>query len=683
VKSKSTRESRRATAPVGLIGTAVVLLTIGGLFLWVNILVSPWRIATGLLEAGDKLERGEKALSGTALKEAQDQIFAGIAATKRANKGLRGPDVLLDLASLSPEVAGAVGDLDHLVAAAKFSGKAAQGSLRIAKNALRGPSRIIKPDPDDPEGGSVIELERIEEAGRAVAEVRANLDGVQRELEQIDVEDLPGRVRKKVTEGLASARDAEAVIADAQAGFEILPGILGANGPRTYLIGMQNPAEQRGTGGAILRFSYMKFDDGVPKLRGGRSVYDIDKERELLDIDLPKDAWYVKAIDDAQRFGNANWSPDWPLSAKLMLDYAYAAEDAGNVKKLPRFDGVITLDPVVMEKVLPGAGGFQLRGGGARLTATRAVHYLLYKAYASFPEKGERRAALIDVVKRFEQAMLDPLHPTETVTGMGNALRTKHIQVWMRDPDEQAFVKRMGWDGALQRTPKSDYLMWIEQNVGGNKFDYFSDHAAEADIEITEDGDAITAAQVTIENRSFFPQTLHAMGDSGARTTTGERRTPTHEPMMNLYVPQRAELSDAIVASRRVCSAVEEIVRESCRVDSPAVAAWRGVRPAEHLEFDKRVWTATLAIPPQDEGSMRFDYRVPEVVQTKEGRSVYRLTLQHQPRVRPEDVEIRLRLPEGASEVVAKGFTREGDALVWARPLQEDVELEVSWQPGE
>ncbi|MDQ3954827.1 MAG: DUF4012 domain-containing protein, partial [Actinomycetota bacterium] len=633
-------------------------------------------------EAGAKLERGEKSLSGTALKEAQDQIFAGLAATRRAREGLEGPGVLLDLALLSDRAAGPVGDLDHLVEAAKFSGKAAQGSLRIAKNALRGPSRIIKPDPDDPEGGSVIELERIEEVGLSVAKVRANLDGVQRELEQIDLDELPGRVRKKVTEGLASAREAEAVIADAQAGFEILPDILGAGGPRTYLIGMQNPAEQRGTGGAILRYSYLEIDDGRPHLKGGGSVYDIDKERELLDIDLPKDAWYVKAIDDAQRFGNANWSPDWPLSAELMLDYAYAADKSPKVTAIPRFDGVITLDPVVMQKVLPGAGGFKLHGTGARLTATRAVHYLLYKAYASFPQKGERRAALIDVVKRFEQAMLDPLHPTETVTGMGDALRTKHIQVWMRDPQEQTFVKRMDWDGSLRPTPQSDYLMWIEQNVGGNKFDYFTDHSTTADIEITDEGDAVTSTQLTISNETFFPQTLHAMGDSGARTATGQRRTPTHEPMMNLYVPRRAELTDADVASGRECSATKAIVTRSCRVDSPEVAAWSGNRPPEHFELDKRVWTATVAIPPQEEGVMRFDYRVEDVVQAEEDLSVYRLVLQHQPRVRPEIMEIRLRLPEGASEVVARGFTREGDDLVWSRPLQEDLELEVSWQEG-
>lgn len=673
-------ESSEATAPLGLIGTAAVLLTIGGVFLWVSILMTPWRIATGLVEAGAKLERGEKSLSGTALKEAQEQIFAGIAAAIRADEGLEGPGVMLDLALLSSRADGAVGDLDHLVEAAKFSGEAARGSLRIAKNALRGPSRIIKPDPDNPEGGSVIELDRIEEVGLSVAKVRANLEEVQRELEQIDLDELPGRVRKKVTDGLTRAREAEAVIADAQAGFEILPDILGASGPRTYLIGMQNPAEQRGTGGAILRYSYMEIDNGEPNLKAGGSVYDIDRERKLLDIGLPKDAWYVKAIDDAQRFGNANWSPDWPLSAQLMLDYAYAADKSPKVKPIPRFDGVITLDPVVMEKVLPGAGGFQLHGTGARLTAARAVHYLLYKAYASFPQKGERRAALKDVVKRFEQAMLDPLHPTDTVTGMGNALRTKHIQVWMRDPQEQAFVKRMDWDGSLKPTPKSDYLMWIEQNVGGNKFDYFTDHSTKADIEITDEGDAVTSAELTITNGTFFPQTLHAMGDSGARTVTGQRRTPTHEPMMNLYVPQRAKLSKAIVASGRECSATEAIVTRACRVDSPEVAAWDGNRPPEHLELEKRVWTATVAIPPREEGVMSFDYRVEDVVQTEEGRSVYGLVLQHQPRVRPEIMEIRLRLPEGASDVVAKGFTREGDDLVWSRPLQKDLELEVSWQ---
>jgi len=45
---------------------------------------------------------------------------------------------------------------------------------------------------------------------------------------------------------------------------QLAPSMLGADGPRTYLIGFQTPAEARGTGGLLGGFGIMRFDDGIP-----------------------------------------------------------------------------------------------------------------------------------------------------------------------------------------------------------------------------------------------------------------------------------------------------------------------------------------------------------------------------------------------------------------------------------
>ena len=77
---------------------------------------------------------------------------------------------------------------------------------------------------------------------------------------------------------------------------------------------------------------------------------------------------------------------------------------------------------------------------------------------------------------------------------------------------------------------------------------------------------------------------------------------------------------------------------------------------------------------------MRLDYRVPGVVRSREGRRVYRLIVQRQPRVRPEQLTITLTLPEGARRVSAKGWKRKDGVLTWDKPLKSDLDLEVSWQ---
>ena len=143
-------------------------------------------------------------------------------------------------------------------------------------------------------------------------------------------------------------------------------------------------------------------------------------------------------------------------------------------------------------------------------------------------------------------------------------------------------------------------------------------------------------------------------------------RSRIHEPMMNLYVQKRAELEGTEVKGERI--------------DTPVPATWVDGQPPEHEERGKKVWSATLQIPPGEEGSVRFDYTVPNVVKEVNGRSVYRLFVQHQPRVRPEDLRIELTLPEDADAVVAPGWERTGDSLVWEKPLTKDLILKVTWE---
>ena len=97
------------------------------------------------------------------------------------------------------------------------------------------------------------------------------------------------------------------------------------------------------------------------------TVYDVDEDRGQVSIPLPPDAWYVAGIPDAQRFGNTNWSPDWPLSADLTVDYAQASEPT-----FPeQIDGVFAVTPVAMQKLMPGVGPYRIPTGN-RISAGRS-----------------------------------------------------------------------------------------------------------------------------------------------------------------------------------------------------------------------------------------------------------------------------------------------------------------------
>lgn len=658
---------RPRAAPAGLVGALALLAGLTAVLLWAWMIAGPLRLASGLIAARASLTKAERALGRGDMAAARLHTLTASRGAARAAAAYAAPSPLVDLARAVPAVDRLWGAAGHLVRAVELSARAARGTLDIAQNALRGPERLIVPDQ---QGGSRIRIERIEEVGATISDIRAALRGVAGELGQVEPAVLPARLRPDLARALDRARATDALLADAEAGFEVLPRFLGADGPRSYLFGFQNNAEQRGTGGAMLQFAVLTIDDGRPSGLGKETtttVYDLDRDRTPLDIELPQDAWYVRGIRDAQRFGNANWSPDWPLSARLTLDYARAAHErclALEAERrsdepcpdLPDIDGVFAVDPIAVQQMMEGAGPYRTRAGN--YVSKRSIVFLtMYKAYGSYPIPSRRRAVLGQIVDGFYRRLLDPQQPAALIKGLGEALGTKHMQIWMRDQALQAFVERMDWDGAIDRARRGDYLYVVEQNVGGNKLDYFDANAIDALVDITGQ-DAQWTTTLSVDNLVFQPQPRWIMGDSG----------PLHRPMLNLYVQPQARLEGFEVSGERLASPSAEL------------AGVPGGPPARHSEGGKQVWSATLQVPPEGRGALTYRYAVDDVVFERGQRSVYRLTIQHQPEVRPAALRLTLRLPDGARSVRAEGFQRRGRVLVYERPLDEDLTLEVSWR---
>jgi hypothetical protein len=657
-----------------VVATGAVVVALGATLLWLFMLIGPWRLASGLISASNHLHRVQNGLKAGKNREVRYETLAALAAAGRARNGLDSHSPLFDIAEAAPVIGKAWSQIGHLVDAAGFSAAAAKGTLDVTQSALHGPHKIIGKDPNQPKGGKKIDLARVAALGRTITGVHADIDNAAHSLEAINLHKLPHRLWDNVSKGLRQARATQALLTNVQAGFKLLPDFLGANGKRTYLLAMQNSGELRGTGGSILQFGQMSLNNGAPHLDSPRTVYKIDKQRRQISIPLPGAAWYVRGIPDAQRFGNSNWSPDWPLSARLMLRYAAASDP-----HFPHVDGVIAVDPVTMQDLVAGTGAFragQRKHHGRRITRKHVLSFLLYKAYATYPNPGVRRAVLKKLVTGFYNALLKPKHPTGLVTGMGSSLGGKHMQMWMADPAEEAFVKKMGWDGGLAKAKHSDYLNVVEQNVGGNKLDYFEQQQDQLNVKL-HGTSATDTVQVGIQNPVFVPQPHYWLGDSG----------PYDRPMMNVYAPGRAVLLHAkadplcslLVTKKNVAQARAP---QPCRLGTPGPAVWTN-GPPEHRELGKKVWSATMQIPAQQQGSLQLAYRTPGVVQQRGPRSVYRLVLQHQAKVRPETITITVTLPPGAKKVKAPGFKRVGggDVLVWRHTLTKDRVLKASWAP--
>jgi hypothetical protein len=673
--SSSAPEARTPAPGAGIVGAMALVAALGATLLWLTMLIGPWRLATGLIDAKFHIDKVQTRLSKSDLKKGRYESLAATAAIGRARSGLAVGEPILDIARIVPPVDSALHEIGHIVSAADHSAKAAEATVVLTGRILKGRHRVVVRDRQNPKD-SVIRLDEVAALGDSIHKVHTEVTATRQELQAVNLHNLPRRARPSVTDGITKAKDTEALLSDAEAGFKVLPGFLGANGPRTYLFGMQNNAEQRGTGGALLQFTTLTIANGKPTLgHGGHAsstVYKVDKYRQPLTIPLPKDAWYVRNVPDAERFGNANWAPDWPLSAQLTAEYGAESARQNNVN-FPKIDGVIAVDPLVMQDLLRGTGRYRTNTCKNRVTQDRIVEFLFYRAYASFPNPRQRRGCLKGVVDGFYENVVRPKSTSKLFSGMGTALADKHMQMWMRDPAEERFVKHMKWDGEIQKAAGDDYLDVIEQNVGGNKLDFYSENTTTSAITI-DGSDAVHSTEVRVRNGVFLPQPRFAMGDTGNLQAYEAGVGNVHRPMMNLYVPGTASLEGPAVVHGS-----DARVR---RIDAPPViGVWPAPdQPVEHVESGKKVWSGTLEIPPQQEGAFTFDYRVPGVVHEAHGREVYRLNVQHQPKVRPETLSLNLTLPEGATKVKAPGWKDEAGHLVWDGPLIKDMVLEVSWR---
>ena len=654
---------------------AFILTGIGGL-LWLALVGGLLMLGTGLLGAQSHLRATERSFrnemegpaaagSEEAGDAARSEVDEAVAAATRARRGHALASPLLDLSLALPVAKGVTVELPDLLDAGDSATLAAQKSIYLAQDSLGSDSQIIDRSGD----GSRIRIEELDGLRDEVISIMGLLEDAAGSLRDVEPLNLPGRFRGNIRRSIDQAEETRSVLVDARDGLELLPEFLGEGGSRTYLLGMQNPAELRGTGGAMLQMAFLTATDGKLQLDETGTIYNVDTDRRTFQIPLPEDAWYVREIPDAQRFGNANWSPDWPLSSDVTLRYGQASKEEFGITFPEQVDGVIGVDPVTMQELLPAAGRYQVKAGH-RLRPRRVLHFLLYQAYARYPIPSQRRAVLRQIVDGFYERLFDPKHPSRLVSGAGDALGGKHMLMWFEDPALQGFVEHMNWDGEIDVPKDSDYFALVEQNVGGNKLDYFQDHAYE--IDVRPDGrDARVSTEISVHNGVFLPQPRWSMGDSKSR----------HRPMLNLYVRPEAELT-AVAAPDVVegQNAWERSQFRLGRLETPGPAVWSEGRPPVHSERGAQVWSATLQIPPGKTASLGFDYLVPGVIERDGDRMVYRLAIQWQPKVRPDHLIVRFRVPAGAQDVRAPGWTRKGRVMVFEKNLKGDLELEVSWR---
>ncbi|MGC4892620.1 DUF4012 domain-containing protein [Micromonospora sp. DT31] len=266
---------------------------------------------------------------------------------------------------------------------------------------------------------------------RAVsAEVTAADEAVRRtaaRLAQVPTERLVTQVREAVTALRAELDRLGHLTSAADRGARLLPPLLGGDGPRTYLLVSQNPAELRATGGMFGAYAVLRAQDGRIRLLDQGSSSSLAS----FDPPLPVDPQASRIWGDLPGMfpADVNLAPDFPAAAALYREMVRRRTGT-------TVDGVLAVDPVVLSYLLGAIGPVAVPGGPV-LTADTAVRTLLSDSYRDLGAKDQDEFFARAAARVFEALFTKPADPRAFLAVFGRSIGERRILFWSVRSEEQ------------------------------------------------------------------------------------------------------------------------------------------------------------------------------------------------------------------------------------------------------
>lgn len=262
--------------------------------------------------------------------------------------------------------------------------------------------------------------------------------------------------------------------------FDVLPQLLGGEGERNYLLVFQNNAEALPLGGSSASQTLITAHDGALEISAQANSGSF-VEGQFVDLEIPASA---KALY-GDRYGSyinlAPSQPDWPGVARMIE--AFWNRDIDDT----RIDGVISVDPVALERMLLATGPIEV--DGVSLDESNAVKILLSDVYEWWdpykdPDMKSDKffAGVADAV--FGRIASGDFDIKDMVWAVSESIESGSVMAWLRDPEAQRVVEASGrLSGVLPADNSPSTVAGVYfRNVSASKIDYYLDTAVDATL---------------------------------------------------------------------------------------------------------------------------------------------------------------------------------------------------------
>ncbi len=399
---------------------------------------------------------------------------------------------------------------------------------------------------------------------------------------------------------------------------DVAANILGENGTKRYLLVFQNNTEIRPTGGFMGSFAEIKVRNGILEQlnvpTGG--TYDLQGSltRSLV---APKPLQLLKA---RWEFQDANWFPDFPTSARQMMEFY---NDAGG----PSVDGVIAVNATYVAKLIGLLGPIEMADYDRVIDEENFIFETQKIVEVEYDKEENRPKQFIGDLapKLIERALeSEPEVFLSLIDNLGNGLTQKDIQMYFADDSLQKVVLNNNWGGTILPTT-GDYLMVVDTNLGGGKTDGVIKERVDLDVAIQKDGATINTVII-----SRTHQGIPGLVFSGVNNVD----------YLRLYVPKGSELISAS-GFQIPNENLFEKPNQEWEIDDDLQFASLGEKKDEdsgtdiYEENGKTVFGNWVQTAPGITTQTKFSYRVPEIMFEKKSlffpsTQSYSLTIQKQ-----------------------------------------------------
>ena len=507
----------------------------------------------------------------------------------------------------------------------------------------------------------------------------ADAKSLKKTIVKIDPDNIPEAYRAKFESmiqqaGLLSDNLDNFVSAGAK-----LKEVLGLSRDKRYLVVFQNNAELRASGGFLGSYALVDIRDG--KIRNlevpGGGSYDTEGGMKV-NVVAPEPLWLVNPL---WHFWDANWWPHWPTTAKNL---AWFYEKSGG----PSVDGVISVTPTVVERLLEITGPIDLRAEYGltidannfwetvqKITEQKNLAKTHPEAILDIPatstlirsdiplEQGlevnsenKPKKIIGDLLAKILEVLPQKLNQenlVKIITVLEQNMAEKQMLFYFNDKALQSEFSRRNWAGEVRSTEK-DYLMVVNTNIAGQKSDRLMSEKIDLKSEAGADGRIVNTLTITRTHNGAKNEAL-----------TGVRNVD----WLRIYVPAGSEFLNAsgfISPAAEYLQEKPEASWENLPLLEEERAAKTDVATGVKIYTDngKTVFANWLMVDPGTSASVVVKYRLPfDVFSLKADNSwlkrlndwlntdapqlsPYSLLVQKQPGSRPSEFTSRLILPE-------------------------------------